>query len=766
MRYLSISSAMAIRKDATTDGNFSRELLVRFDCEDNALIGRHQLSQAGTLLEAGGNDPWLLLKPQRRLRRGWYRIDLKAEFDGQAEPRLYFNFGHGFQERFACPLHRVDDGFSAIVRAYKPTLSLRLDPTELPGKFKLESLAVRPAPRLALNWLRLRQVGASLACALRKPSAWRDNLRNLRKGYLSTRGFVPMPVQFDAERWIDPYRRWIATYDYCPKRDRNCLEVQLAGLRNTPLISVLMPVFNPSPDLLEKAIASVASQIYPHWELCIADDCSTMPALRKLLTGWAAREPRIKLVFRDKNGHISAATNSAFKLASGDWAALLDHDDVLPEHALAEVALAINRNPGAQLIYSDEDKLNEGGRTQPHFKPGFSIDLLRSMNYFNHLTVHRAANIRAAGGWREGYEGSQDYDLNLRIVEQIPPSAICHIPKVLYHWRMAPGSTAANSSEKSYAFWNGLQALNDHLVRCRLPAFAEPLPNIPYYRVRYSVPDPAPLVSIIVPTRDAVDLLELGLGSILQKTTYPNYEILIVDNRSEKNETFRFFRKITTAHSNVRVLAYDEAFNFSAMNNFAVSHARGNILVLLNNDIEVISPDWLDEMVAHAMRPEVGCVGAKLFYPEGSVQHGGVILGIGGVAGHAHKYFPQDADGYISRLKVQQNLSAVTAACLVVRKDVFLQVGGLEQENLRVAFNDVDFCLRVCAAGYLNVFTPFARLYHHESISRGLDNTPEKMERFNREVVYMRSRWGPLLDADPYYSPNLTLHTEDFALRT
>ena len=466
------------------------------------------------------------------------------------------------------------------------------------------------------------------------------------------------------------------------------------------------------------------------------------------------------------NGHISAATNSAFALANGEWIALLDHDDLLPEHALAEMALAIDRNPDAQLLYSDEDKIDERGRSQPHFKPDFSLDLLRSMNYFNHLTVHRAENIRAVGGWREGFEGSQDYDLNLRIVERIPPSTICHIPKILYHWRMAPGSTAASPSEKSYAFANGMKALRDHVERCALSGAAEPLPEAPYYRLRYSVPQPPPLVSVIIPTRDAVDLLELGIGSILEKTTYPDYEILIVDNRSQMRETVQFFKDITTTHTNVRVLAYDEAFNFSAINNFAVSHARGSVLVLLNNDIEVITPDWLDEMVGHAMRPEVGCVGAKLLYPGGSVQHGGVILGIGGVAGHAHKYFPPDADGYISRLKVQQNLSAVTAACLAVRKDVYLQVGGLEEENLRVAFNDVDFCLRVRAAGYLNVFTPFARLYHHESISRGLDNTPEKMERFNREVVYMRSRWGPLLDADPYYSPNLTLHTEDFALRT
>jgi len=590
------------------------------------------------------------------------------------------------------------------------------------------------------------------------------HLADLRRGYLSTRGFVTLPVSYRARNLEDAYRRWIRAKDYNPERDRAKLEFELQKLTASPHISTLMPVYNPDIDHLDAAIASVTRQIYPNWELCIADDGSTNPAVRKKILSWVQKDGRIKVIFRGVNGHISEATNSAFALATGEWIALLDHDDLLREHALAEVALAISRDPATQIVYSDEDKIDSHRRrSEPHFKPDFSIDLLRSMNYFNHLSVHRAENIRAVGGWRRGFEGSQDYDLNLRIIELVPAASIRHIPKILYHWRTAAGSTASSTSAKSYAYSNGLRALEEHIERCNLPARAEALSNPPYFRMRYHVPEPGPLVSLIIPTRDAVNLLRTSIGSILEKTTYRNYEILVIDNRSSRPDTFSFFKKISAEHPSIRILPYEHDFNYSAINNFAVQHAGGTVIGLLNNDIEVISPDWLSEMVSHAFRPEVGCIGAKLYYPNNTVQHGGVILGIGSVAGHAHKHFPRPADGYFARLQVQQNLSAVTAACLVVRKDIYLEVGGLEEEHLPVAFNDVDFCLRVREAGYLNVFTPFAELYHHESVSRGDDNTPEKMERFNREVAYMRARWGRLLDADPYYSPNLTLHREDFS---
>ena len=477
----------------------------------------------------------------------------------------------------------------------------------------------------------------------------------------------------------------------------------------------------------------------------------------------AARDSRIKVVFREENGHIAHATNSAFALATGEWVAMLDHDDLLRPNALAEVALEIARHPDAEIIYSDEDKIDEHGRRYDHhFKPDFSRELFRSQNYLNHLTVHRAENIRAVGGWRPGFEGSQDYDLNLRIFERISAADIRHIPKVLYHWRAVRGSTAWAGSEKSYAYTAGLHALQEHVERMFLPATAEKAPDTPFYRLRFNVPDPAPLVSLIIPTRDKVDLLRDCIESIRARTTYRNFEIVVVDNCSTESETIDYLTRLKETRE-ASVLSYNGPFNYSAINNFAVAKARGSVIGLVNNDIEVISPNWLTEMVAWAVRPDVGCVGAKLYYPDESIQHAGIILGIDGVAGHSHKYFARNHNGYHARLKLVQNLSAVTGACLIVRRSVFDEVGGLEP-GLPVAFGDVDFCLKVREAGYQNVWTPFAELYHRESVSRGREDDPDKVRRFNDEVDFMKRKWGAMLVRDPFYSPNLTQGREDFSL--
>ena len=525
-----------------------------------------------------------------------------------------------------------------------------------------------------------------------------------------------------------------------------------------------MPVYNTPAQLVDEAIASVVGQIYQNWELCIADDCSTKRHVRRVLKKWQRRDSRIKLVFRKENGHISHSTNSAFALADGEWIALMDHDDLLRPHALAEVALEIARHPKSEIIYSDEDKIDaKGRRYDPYFKPDFSRELFRSQNYLNHLTVHRAENIRAVDGWRPGFEGSQDYDLNLRILERIDMANIRHIPKVLYHWRAVAGSTAVSGDQKSYAFTAGLRALEEHVARTGLPASVEQAPGTPFYRLRFDVPDPQPLVSLIIPTRDNVALLKNCVDSILEKTTYRNYEILIVDNGSKEPTTQAYFRQLKKA-GNIRVLAYDHPFNYSAINNFAVGKAKGEIVGLINNDIEVISPDWLTEMVSWAIQPDIGCVGAKLYYADDTIQHAGVVLGIGGVAGHSHKSFPRSHHGYFARLKVVQNLSATTGACLLVSKNVYREVGGLNAIDLTVAFNDVDFCLKVGAAGYRNVWSPYAELYHLESISRGAEDNSEKLERFHKEIKYMQQRWASELQSDTYYSPNLTLDREDFSI--
>jgi len=560
------------------------------------------------------------------------------------------------------------------------------------------------------------------------------------------------------------YEGWIALNDTPTEQDVADLSQRLAQLEKKPLISVLMPVYNTPERLLREAIESVRAQIYENWELCIADDCSTKPHVRSILNEYAKRDPRIKVVLRDKNGHISRASNSALEIVTGEWVAMLDHDDILRPHALAEIVLEVDRHPDAELIYSDEDKIDlEGRRYDPCFKPDFSRELFRSQNYLNHLTAHRAENIRAVGGWRPGFEGSQDYDLNLRVIERIAPERIRHIPKVLYHWRAVEGSTALDGSQKNYAYLAGLRALEEHVERMGIPARAEEAPDAPCYRLRFFVPEPQPLVSLIVPTRDKVELLRRCVESIREKTTYRNYEILVVDNGSVEEETLAYFSELKEA-KNVRVLRYDKPFNYSAINNFAVGKAKGSIIGLVNNDIEVISPDWLTEMVSWAVQPDVGCVGAKLYYGNDTIQHGGVIVGLGGVANHSHKHFPRHHPGYFCRLKVLQNLSAVTAACLLIRKSLFKEVGGLNEVDLTVAFNDVDLCLKVREAGYSNVWTPYAELYHLESGSRGVEDAPEKMARFHSEIAYMQRRWKKIIERDPFYSPNLTKAREDFSL--
>ena len=559
------------------------------------------------------------------------------------------------------------------------------------------------------------------------------------------------------------YNDWMRCYDAITDDVRSGIRRRIEGLTRKPLLSVLMPVYNTNSQWLVDAIESVRGQLYPYWELCIADDASTDPRVRSTLERYASEDSRIKVIFRPTNGHISAASNTALEAVTGEYIALLDHDDVLAEHALFWVADAIANNPDAELIYSDEDKIDmEGKRSTPYFKCDWNPELFFSHNMICHLGVYRTAMVRELGGFRLGFEGAQDYDLALRSIERIRPKQIIHIPRVLYHWRMHRGSTAAGLAAKPYAFKAGEKAINEHLERRGIAGWVEPLSDFMMHRIRYKLPEHLPLVSVIIPTRNGVDLLRRCITSVLKKTTYYNYEIIIVDNGSDQSETLNYLTSLG-CQSNIRVLRDDRPFNFSALNNAASRLAQGNLLALLNNDIEVISPDWLSEMVSHALQPDVGAVGARLLYPDGTLQHGGVILGINGVSGHAHKRLPRNLSGYFHRAKLTQSVSAVTAACLVIRKEVYDKVGGFN-EALQVALNDIDFCLRVREAGYRNVWTPYAELYHHESATRGYENTPEKELRFQKEAQYLQERWGDALLRDPAYSPNLTLRLEDFSL--
>ncbi len=549
-------------------------------------------------------------------------------------------------------------------------------------------------------------------------------------------------------------------YDLICTRQANILESLPSG-KPSCLFSIVVPVYKPDLALLSEMVQSVREQTYSNWQLILVDDGSECDQLAQVLKQLESEQ--IQVVVRDVNGHISAASNTGLQHAQGDFVVLLDQDDTLHKEALKCMAHYLSRHPNANVLYSDEDKIDaDGKRSEPHFKPQFNLDLLYSHNYISHLGVYRRSLLEQIGGFREGYEGSQDYDLLLRCVAESQPEQIIHVPYVLYHWRAIAGSTALAESEKGYAQQAGLKALSDHLSHAGVQVSEGKLPNT--YKVTWPLPEELPLVSIIIPTKNGKELVKQCIESIYRLTTYSNFEILLVDNNSDDPQALSYFAQLAQ-QGKVRLLSYPHPFNYSAINNYAVKQAKGDYLVLMNNDIEILSPNWLDEMVGHLTRPTVGCVGAKLYYPNGFLQHAGVITGLGGVAGHSHKHFPGNHPGYFKRLQVTQTLSAVTAACLGVRKDVFEQVGGLNEQDLTVAFNDVDFCLKVRDAGFDNIWSPYIEMIHHESISRGHEDTPEKQARFAKEVRYMKMTWGESLPNDPYYSQWLTLDREDFSYR-
>ncbi len=549
----------------------------------------------------------------------------------------------------------------------------------------------------------------------------------------------------------------------CERHDRldageiAAMKAAIGEMVDPPLISVVMPVYDTEEKLLREAIASVRAQLYPHWELCIADDASPSPRVRAILEQEKAADRRIRVVYRETNGHISEASNSALEIVGGAYVALMDHDDTLPRHALYHVAAAIVADPKLDLIYSDEDKIRADGHFDgPHFKPDWNEELFLTQNYINHLGVYRTTILREIGGFRKGFEGSQDHDLVLRFIARSSRERIHHIPRILYHWRAFHGSGSFSDRSLHRAIESRQRAVREYLAATR-PGLSVSVIAGPYgcNRLIRELPDPAPKVSIVIPTRDRVDLLAKCLMSIFAKTAYPNYEAIVVDNQSSEAETHAYFAEVSARHP-VRVIPYDAPFNYSAMNNLAVAAADGDVVVMLNNDIEVIGFEWLRELVAYAIQPEVGAVGARLLYGSGAVQHAGVVLGVGGIANHAHHGYGGNEAGYQSRLQLPQYVSAVTGACLAVEKKKFLAAGGLDEVDLKVAFNDVDLCLTLSKMGLENVYDPYAVLFHHESQSRGADVTPERVARLERESEFMRGKWGDRLRLDPYYNPNFS----------
>jgi O-antigen biosynthesis protein len=557
------------------------------------------------------------------------------------------------------------------------------------------------------------------------------------------------------------YENWIAINEVAADRYASLAQTARTW-KHQPLISLAMPTYNSPAEYLRKCLDSVVNQVYTNWELCISDDKSTQPHVKEILDEYAARDARIKVVYRATNGHISAASNSALALVSGEFTGLLDHDDELHPLALYYVAELIQRDPQAVLIYSDEDKITvEGKRYEPYFKCDFNYDLFLSQNMISHFGVYKTSVLQQVGGFREGMEGSQDYDLALRVMEVAGPEAIRHIPRVLYHWRVLPESTASGAEAKPYAMIAAARAVQEHLTRGNIAGTVQSVQGM-YQRIVYALPEKEPLVEIIIPTRDAANLVKQCVDSIKERTTYQNYLITIIDNGSVKPETFELFKSYE-GDARFRVVRDDSPFNYSALNNRVALASKAEFVCLLNNDIEVITPEWLSELVSIALQDNVGAVGAKLLYPDDTIQHAGVYLGMGGLAGHGHKYLSRYAPGYFCRAVLRNAVSAVTAACLVIRTSIYREVQGLD-EGLVIAFNDVDFCLRVREAGYRNVWTPFAELYHHESASRGYEDTPEKMARFVEEIEFVKKRWGDALWNDPFYSPNLSIDSTEFVM--
>lgn len=706
--------------------------------------------------------------PTGSLEAGWYEFRCRLESsDGSVLlPSLYAGYEGQVDGGAQVQLPDVAGGeLRVLVLLAWNVRQLRFFPCHRGGSFTASGFRLT----------RLSRPRALAEILLRRPSGGESPLAAMRRVAAFAADSVSRGVSAATIRQFEAYQRRLVPpladdYEQWARRFDTLDEARLADLRrraevlgsDAPLISVVVPVYQTPEKWLRRCIESVLDQVYPRWQLCLVDDASPDARVFEVLQAYAAADERITVARRGTNGHISAASNSALELAAGDYVALLDHDDELRPHALLKMAEAIVERPERSLLYSDEDKLGlDGRRFDPYFKPDFDPDLLRGQNYLCHLTVIRTSLVREVGGFREGFEGSQDHDLVLRCTERLRPGQVHHVPAVLYHWRAIPGSTALSRDAKDYASSAGARAVADQLERTCRGAVASELSH-GHYRVRWPLPSPPPLVSLVIPTRDRPELLRTCVESILSRTSYGDFELVVVDNGSTDADALDYLA-LLEGRDRVRVLRYDQPFNYSAINNWAVAQCRGEVLGLVNNDIEVISPDWLDEMVSHALRPEIGAVGAMLYYPDDSIQHAGVVLGIHGVAAHVYAGLPRGYPGHGGRARVVQRLSAVTGACLLVRRGLYDEVGGLD-ERLEVAFNDIDFCLRLREAGYHNLWTPFAELYHHESASRGHEDTEAKRQRFAREVDFMHARWGEALQGDPAYNPNLSLDSRYFEL--
>lgn len=634
---------------------------------------------------------------------------------------------------------RLEDSYKEINRLNHVVLSLNQEINQINYQHSNSNVFKR-------NWSRMKKLLKNL------------RLSRIKKGfsYLRREGFAATLRRYRASGATNPdpkiaYQNWILNH-----------EPKYADLQNqkrhkfeySPLISIVVPTYNTKKQYLEEMIASLKAQTYDNWELCIADGNSDN---RLEIEEVIKRNPKIKYVMLDENKNISGNTNEALKLCSGEYIGLLDHDDTLAPFCLYEVVKALNEDRSTDIIYSDEDKFTtlSGARFQPHFKPDFSPDYLRSINYITHFFVIKKSLMDELGGFIDEYNGAQDYDLILRATEK--SDKIVHIPKVLYHWRVHENSTSMDVGAKQYVIDAGKKAIEAHIKRLDMPGEVTSLDDKSIYRVRFDVDDEEK-VSIVIPNKDHIDDLKKCINSILTRSTYSNYEIVVVENNSTHASIFNYYKKLEK-NNRIKVIYYEGEFNYSRINNFAIDSCNGKYLLFLNNDTEVITPEWLEEMVMFARRDDVGAVGAKLLYPNNTIQHAGVVVGLGGVAGHVYPGAPRDASGYFHRLRLVNDYGAVTGACLMMKKDDFVNAGGFDEE-LAVAFNDIDLCVKMLRLGKYNVYTPFCELYHYESKSRGLDLEGEKNIRFQGEVKMAKEKWKDVLSkGDPFYSPNLSLDT-------
>ncbi|MBD2024950.1 glycosyltransferase [Leptolyngbya sp. FACHB-711] len=618
-----------------------------------------------------------------------------------------------------------------------------------------------------MNWFRFKKV-LRLGAEDISPFKVTQNLPKLSQARVQPQEIKPVPVksavaELSVAPVLTPYERWMQKHT--PQAEELKRMKQIASvLAYKPLISIVVPVYNTPEEFLREAIESVIAQLYPHWELCLADDASPDPHVKDVLKEYAEKDDRIKVVFREENGHISRCSNSALELATGEYIALLDHDDTLAPEALFEVAFLLNQHPEADMVYSDEDKIDEqGNRRDPYFKPDWSPDTFLGRMYTCHLGVYRRSIISEIGGFRAGYEGSQDYDLVLRFTEKT--NKVFHIAKILYHWRIHEQSAASGTEAKPYAYIAAKKALTEALQRRGEPGTIEDVPDyLGHFSVRYEVKQPG-LVSIIIPTKDLGYVLNQCLESIFTKTTYPNFEVVLINNGSTEPYTEKVIGEwLNREPGRLRCYMLGIPFNYSKLNNYGVSKANGEYFLFLNNDTEVITPDWLEIMVGQAQRSSIGAVGAFLLYPDNTVQHAGVIVGLAAFAGHPFTRYPANSPGYFGLLLSDNNYSAVTGACLMCKREVFESVGGFN-EDLAVAFNDVDLCLRFMMQGYRNVCCAQAELYHYESKSRGSEDLPEKKARFLKECEYMKQKWQEFYEHDPCYNPHLTRQHCDYRIR-